>query len=83
MTTPTNKKICAICDTRLGHYTDANGKQWWELECHIDNMLNTNFVKYVCCGLCSLDRMKQKTFEKERELDNFIKNNIPTIDLIE
>ena len=29
------------------------------------------------------DTFLKKTFEKERELDNFIKNNIPTIDLIE
>ena len=57
-------EFCAICDTQLGFYNDENGKRQYTMKCNIDNMLDPNFKSYDCCGLCALDRMKQKTFEK-------------------
>ena len=53
---------CAICDKRLGIY-DGN----YEMKCVIDNMLDDDFEAYNCCGLCALDKVKQRNFELVRK----------------
>lgn len=52
-------KKCAICDKRLGRY---DGK--YEMEVVIHFMINKNFEPYSCCGMCALDRVKQRDFMK-------------------
>lgn len=64
-----NAEYCAICDKRLGMWKER-GKNKYEMKCIIDNMLEEGFESYVCCGLCALDRIKQKTYEKKRNKED-------------
>jgi len=59
---PVEIKKCAICDKRLGFF---DGK--YEMEVMIENMIDDNFKSYRCCGMCGLDRAKQKNFELVRK----------------
>ena len=54
-------KKCAICDKRIGRWTDKQGISHYEMEVHIDSMLDDNFKSYICCGHCALDRTQKKT----------------------
>ena len=57
---------CAICHKRLGFYKDENGKDKWEMKVSIDSMVVDNFKSYNACGLCALDRCRQRSFEIKR-----------------
>jgi hypothetical protein len=51
-------KKCKMCSKRLGRYT-IDGKDKWEMEVVIDNLLVKNFKSYSCCGLCALSGLKK------------------------
>lgn len=54
---------CAICHKRLGTYKDENGKEVWEMKVSIDSLLGDNFKSYNACGLCALDRCRQRSLK--------------------